>query len=146
MEDIILALDPGREKCGVAIVKKNLDILFKGITATSSLEALLKEKLLEFLPGAVILGSGTFSKSIRNQLSGILKEVNREKKLSITLKVIDEKHSTELARKKYFKDHKPRGFWSLIPVSLQVPPEPYDDYAAIVLAERYLKEGEGNLS
>lgn len=146
MEEVILALDPGREKCGIAVVKKNLDVLFKGITATSSLDVLLKEKFLEFLPEAVILGSGTFSKNVRNQVSGIIKKVNAEKKLSMTLKVIDEKHSTELARKKYFKDHKPRGLWRLVPVSLQVPPEPYDDYAAIVLAERYFKEGEGNPS
>ncbi|MCL5773187.1 MAG: pre-16S rRNA-processing nuclease YqgF [Firmicutes bacterium] len=146
MEDVILALDPGREKCGIAVANKNLYILFKGITATSALDVLLKEKLLEFLPEAVILGSGTFSKNVKNQVSGIIKQVNSEKKLSVTLKVIDEKHSTELARKKYFKDHRPRGLWRLVPVSLQVPPEPYDDYAAIVLAERYFKEGEGNPS
>jgi hypothetical protein len=52
--------------------------------------------------------------------------------------------STLVARQRYFHDHPPKGWRRLIPRSLQVPPVPYDDYAAVVLAEAYLALPEGS--
>ncbi|HKM17981.1 MAG TPA: pre-16S rRNA-processing nuclease YqgF, partial [Limnochordia bacterium] len=34
--------------------------------------------------------------------------------------------------------HPPRGWRRLLPVSLQTPPVPIDDYVAVILAQRYL--------
>jgi hypothetical protein len=52
---------------------------------------------------------------------------------------VNEKHSSERARLRYFKETPPRGIWRLIPITLQVPPVPIDDYAAVIVAEDYLE-------
>jgi hypothetical protein len=52
---------------------------------------------------------------------------------------VDEHLSSVEARSRYLDDHKPRGIARLIPKGMRTPPEPIDDYAAVVLAERYLK-------
>ena len=36
-------------------------------------------------------------------------------------------------------EHRPKGIARLIPKGMRTPPEPIDDYAAVILAERYLK-------
>ena len=54
--------------------------------------------------------------------------------------LVDERHTTELAKLRYFKEFPPRGLWKLVPIGLQTPPTCYDDFAAVVLAERYLEE------
>ena len=39
----------------------------------------------------------------------------------------------------------PRGWRRLLPVSMQMPPEPYDDYVAVILAQRFLRgDGKGS--
>jgi hypothetical protein len=79
---------------------------------------------------AVIVGSQTGSKHAFAILA----------RLGCHVEEVAERDSTLLARKRYFRDHPPRGWRKLVPLSLQVPPEPYDDYAAVILAEAYLQE------
>ena len=42
------------------------------------------------------------------------------------------------ARELYFREHPPRGWRRLVPTGLQLPPVPVDDYAAILIARRFL--------
>ena len=56
--------------------------------------------------------------------------------MEVTL--VDEHRSTEEARRRYFVDNPPSGWRRLMPRGLLTPPVPYDDYVAIILAERYL--------
>jgi hypothetical protein len=56
----------------------------------------------------------------------------------VPLRAVDEHGTTLRARARYFTDHPPRGWRRLIPRSLQTPPEPYDDYVAVLLAEAAL--------
>ena len=58
--------------------------------------------------------------------------------LGCEVRVVDETHSTERARLRYFKDHPPTGLRRFLPLSLLFPPELYDDYAAVVLAEDFI--------
>ena len=51
---------------------------------------------------------------------------------------IGEAHSTEEARRLYWKIHPPQGLRRLLPLGLQVPPVPLDGYAAVVQVRRYL--------
>lgn len=129
----ILAIDPGKNKSGIAVLERNSGIVFKGIFNFSSLKEELKKIIEAYRPEAVILGGGTYSKKNKQ----VIQEIS-----NLNLIIIDEKYTTQLAKFKYFKDHPPRGFWKIIPLSLQVPKEPYDDYAAIIIAEKYFKEFE----
>lgn len=123
------SVDPGKEKCGLAVVAKDLKVQFRKVVITAHIAEELNMVLETYAPQKILVGSGTFSKKVRELIRSVHEEIPR--------KVVDEKHSTEQARMKYFKENPPRGLWRLIPVTLQVPPEPYDDYAAVVLAEKY---------
>ena len=54
--------------------------------------------------------------------------------------VMDEYRTTEEARREYWKVHPPTGWRRLLPLTLQVPPVPVDDFAAVLLAQRYLEQ------
>jgi hypothetical protein len=127
----ILSIDPGREKCGVAIINNDKNVLFKSIIATARLRDTLKEMISEYSPETVIMGNGTFSKKVKP----LVEEVINHSPVIL----VDEKHSTERGKLLYYKENPPRGLWKLIPVTLQVPEEPYDDFAAIILALDYLE-------
>lgn len=125
---IVLAVDPGRRKCGLAVVSPT-GVMERSIVATEQLEAAIEQMFGRHSPGALVVGGSTGSKEVIKRLKRVL---------SLSPRVVDERYTTERARKRYFVDHPPRGIWKLIPLGLQVPPEPYDDYAAVVMAEEFL--------
>ncbi|MBI3893032.1 MAG: resolvase [Candidatus Wallbacteria bacterium] len=95
--------------------------------------ALLAAQAIERL----ILGDGTQSRAVASELtSGLGARLP-------PMERIDERDSTLDARGLYFADNPPRGIWRLFPLSMQVPGEPYDDYAALVLARRWLRGRKG---
>ena len=55
-------------------------------------------------------------------------------------KIQQHRKATELAKKAYWKAKPPRGWRRLLPVSMQVPPVPVDDFVAVILAQRYLAD------
>jgi len=135
VEDVILVIDPGKDKCGLAVVAGSLEVLFKKVIKTGEVVNELESAVAAWKPQKIVIGSGTFSRKIRETIKDIHAHIPRQ--------VIDEKYSTEQARRKYFQENPPRGLWRLIPTTMQVPKDPVDDYAAIVLAEKYFGTGKG---
>lgn len=131
-----MSLDPGKDKCGLAVVTDLLEVKYKKVVSTVNIEKELEDVLAAYSPEKILVGSGTFSRKIRERIRNMKKE--------LPLEVVDEKHSTEEARRKYFRENPPRGLWWFIPTTLQVPREPVDDYAAVVLAEKYFIEKKGS--
>jgi hypothetical protein len=87
-------------------------------------------RLLEAHPGAAVaLGDRTGARQIAADISA---------RCQVTAAFIAEHHSTLEGRRRYFQENPPRGWRRLLPLGLQTPPRPYDDYVAVVLAERYL--------
>lgn len=129
MSKTVIAIDPGNNKCGIAVVKAPKDLIFHGITATSEVEDYTNKLIKQFNISLILLGNATFSK----QIHGKLKNLNSNCKI----KIIDEKFSTQNAKKLYFIDNPPKGLWKLIPISLQTPKVPVDDYAALYIAIKY---------
>ncbi|MHB2019982.1 MAG: Holliday junction resolvase RuvX [Candidatus Xenobia bacterium] len=130
----VLAVDPGTRKCGLAVVSEQGELLTHEVVPTEAVVAHLEPLLTTHRPEVLLLGNGTAMKKVRRAIeaSGLL--------VGLAVKVVDERHTTELARERYFQDHPPRGLWKLIPRGLQVPNEPYDDYAAVILAEAWLRQ------
>ena len=126
----LLAVDPGKNKCGLAVLDPAGKILAREVVRREEFLIRVRQWLDEFRVESVIVGGSTGSK-----------EVVQELKAGCPLPplVVNERHTTERARLRYFQDHPPRGFWRLVPLGLQVPPVPVDDYAAVVIAEDYLK-------
>lgn len=137
MADCVVAVDPGREKCGVAVMSRADGSLWQGVIATEQLTEKIRQLTVKYGLTTLVLGDRTTSGKAKEALGALLIE---GKKLEIIN--VDEHHSTELARRYYWRKHPPRGLKRLIPVTMQVPPVPVDDYVAVILAERYFAEEE----
>jgi len=130
----VLAIDPGSSKCGMALAKRDeqgeLEILWRKISPRPEVLSNIEEALEVEAFNLVVVGSGTSSKDLIRQI--------REFMPGLGLLVVDEKDTTLQARERYW-EHTPRSGWRrLLPASLQVPPEPVDDFVALILAERVL--------
>jgi len=130
-EEIIIAIDPGTKKCGYAVVDSNLSILQREVISTEKIAKNIEDSLNIYKINRIILGNGTNYKQIEKKL--------REQFPQLKIILIEEDFSTLEARKKYFKAHPPRGIFKLIPLSLRVPPCHYDDFVAVLLAEKYFR-------
>jgi RNase H-fold protein (predicted Holliday junction resolvase) len=133
MNQTIISIDPGREKCGIAAVHRQKGILHKCIIETSALSTIVEEWVTKYQTKIVIMGNGTSSKEAKKLLENI--EINGEA-LHVTL--VDEYRTTDEGRRRYWRENPPQGLRRLIPVTMQTPPHPVDDYVAVILAERYL--------
>lgn len=125
----ILGIDPGRDKCGVAVLNSAGEVLFEKVIATEELSATVEKLSAQFDLKVVILGNGTTHKSAEKILEKFL-----------TVKIVDEKHTTEEARKLYWKKNPPTGWRKFLSTSMQVPPEPVDGVVAEILVKRFLSE------
>jgi RNase H-fold protein (predicted Holliday junction resolvase) len=123
----VLAIDPGRHKCGIA-VRGPAGVVARGIVRTDEIAGVAQSWAAVHRVEQVIVGNRTGSDVVLPHLAG----------LGVPVVSVEEWGTTLAARRRYFEDHPPRGWRRLLPLSLLVPPEPYDDYAAIVLAEVYL--------
>jgi len=128
----VLAIDPGRDKCGLAVV----DFFCGGATVrkrciVGPLEvpatATHLSQLYEITQ--LLLGDSTTSQRLAENLRQALPQME--------LHMVNEKGSTLAARTLYWAAHPPRGWRRMLPLSLQEPPEPVDDFAAVVLARRF---------
>jgi len=130
-EESILAVDPGTRKVGYAVLAHDGTVLAQGIAPNEGLAARFAGLAAEHLLAAVALGQGTNVRPVRLALEG----------LGLPIALVDERETTLRARELFFADHPPRGWRRLIPRSLQLPPRPIDDYAAILIGRRYLDSG-----
>lgn len=130
-KNCVMAIDPGKKKCGVAVVSPAGGILHREVIPREQFGETVQVIYRQHNPSPVLLGSSTGSKEIAELL---------EESMQVKAQLVDERHTTELARVRYFKEFPPKGLWKLIPLGLQTPPTCYDDFAAVVMAERYLEE------
>lgn len=131
MKNEILAIDPGREKTGIAILK-NSDVLEHKIINSEELVQTIKSLLEKYIIKTIIMGNGTSSKKKYDLL--------KREFMDRDIVLINEYRTTDEARKLYFQENPPKGWKKLIPLGMQVPPVPVDDYAAIVIGRKYLKD------
>ena len=133
MEPPILAIDPGREKCGVAVLEQGKNVLWHGVVPTAELMPISLGLLQQYAFRTVILGNQTFSGEIRQRLQPLL---DQEPVADIIF--VDERGTTEAARTRYWQACPPTGWRRFLPLGLLAPPCAIDDFAAIILGERFL--------
>jgi RNase H-fold protein (predicted Holliday junction resolvase) len=129
---MILAIDPGKDKCGLAALDRDGNVREKRILAREELSKSIPLYVAKYGISGLVVGQGHFGREIAKELSKL--------ELGISTVFVSEKDSTLEARKLFWKENKPKGFWRFIPTSLRVPPVPVDDYAAVILGKRYLKK------
>ena len=126
----LLAVDPGREKCGIAVVTLQREVLECGIIETPSLPLRLAHYVGRYGVVTVVLGDRTYAREVS--------ELIRSSGLNLEIVYVDEHRSSELGRLRFLQANPARGWRRLIPLGLRTPPRPYDDFVAVILAERYL--------
>ena len=129
---IVLGIDPGRDKCGLAVCEPGR-VLTRAIVPPAEVPRVVTGWAAEYGVDAIVVGGGTGSKEVMAALAGL-----RASGRLPALTAGEERDSTLDARRRYFEEHPPRGWRRFVPRSFQLPPEPYDDYAAAVIADRYL--------
>jgi len=123
----VLGLDPGTRKCGYALVTDGAPPAL-GIVPLEE----LRERLAALIAGTPVriaaIGRGTNAAEVAAVAAG----------LGLDVTLVDEYATTLRARARYFRDHPPRGWRRLIPIGMLLPERPVDDYAALLIAERFL--------
>ena len=126
---MFMGIDPGRDKCGVAVLNSAGDIKFQRVVPTEELDTVIKNLAASMQIETVILGDGTTHKSAAQKISAA----------GLKFQLVDEKHTTEEARRLYWIKNPPRGWRKFLPTSMQVPPEPVDAIVAEILVRRFLQ-------
>jgi len=128
----VLGIDPGTRKVGYAIAPDPTSApLALGIVPIDTLIDRVVPLISQHRVTAVALGHGTNADSLARSIAS----------LGLPVHVVDETDTTYRARALYFADNPPRGWRRLIPLGLQLPPRPIDDYAALLIARRYIRRG-----
>ncbi len=127
-----LGIDPGTRKCGYALMEAaGMQPVLLGIARIGQLESALQTIVAAHPIGVVALGRGTNSAHVATVVRA----------LGLRCVLVDERETTLLARGRFFRDHPPRGWKRLVPRGMLLPDRPIDDYAALLIAERYLSGG-----
>lgn len=129
----ILGIDPGSVKAGYALVDGSGNVLCAGIEPVASLLGKLREIVARQPVASLAIGRGTRSRDVADAL----------KELGLPAVFVDEYETSRRARELYFADNPPRGWRRLVPLGMQLPPRPIDDYAAILIARNLLARNPG---
>lgn len=129
----VLGIDPGVRKAGYALLDATGSVVLRGIEPVETLVARLEALLAVHAVVAMAIGAGTNSRALSARLSS----------LGVPIRLVDERDTTLRARSLYYAEN-PASFWQrLLPLGLRFPPRPIDDYAAELIARRFLAlEGE----
>lgn len=127
-QQTILGLDPGRDKCGVAVMRGR-QIIYQQIIDSDRAIATIQQLARQYDLNLIVMGNGTTSKDWQKLIES--------SSIALPVVTVDEKNSTVEARDRYWTMYPPQGLQRLIPLGLRVPPRPVDDIVAILLIERY---------
>ena len=106
MNDEILAIDPGREKTGIAILK-NSDVLEHEIINSEELVQIIKSLLEKYIIKTIVMGNGTSSKKKYDLL--------KREFIDRDIVLINEYRTTDEARNYIFKKIHLKVWKKLIP-------------------------------
>lgn len=132
MTNVILGFDPGRDKCGVAVMGKERQILYHQVVPSPEAIATIEQLCQQFGIETIVMGNQTTAKNWQQKIS-------RDLPIELPIVLVDERYSTLEARDRYWQMYPPKGLQRLIPQGMRQPPRPIDDIVAILLIERYWK-------
>jgi RNase H-fold protein (predicted Holliday junction resolvase) len=130
-QPMILGFDPGKDKCGVAVMGVDRQLYYHEVILSENAIASIEELRQRFPVSLLVMGDQTTSKRWKQKLQSELSE-------AINIILIDERYSTLEARDRYWQMYPPTGLTKLLPQGMRQPPRPIDDIVAILLIERYL--------
>ena len=132
-EDVLLAIDPGTSKIGIAILRSNGSVLDKRIIRKNeNPDSVLNEILGNYKPTTIVIGNGTGYEKIKQVIESITQS-------NIQVIIFDETDSTREARKNYFNRYNPlKRFFLTIGYLFGFSRIDLDDDVAVIIGKRYL--------
>jgi RNase H-fold protein (predicted Holliday junction resolvase) len=130
---MILGFDPGRDKCGIAVMDATGKIYAHRVVASDEAIAVIRELARQYSLQQVVMGNLTTARAWYEQLRG-------ELGADFPIEMVDERNSSLEARDRYWQMYPPQGVMRLLPRGMRLPPRPVDDIVAILLIERYLAQ------
>lgn len=130
-QPVILGFDPGRQKCGLAILGVDRVLRYHEVVASDTVVETIQALRQTFPISTIVMGNQTTSREWQQRLVDELVDAPR-------IMLVDERHSSLEARDRYWQMFPPKGLTGLLPQGLRTPPRPIDDIVAILLIERYL--------
>jgi RNase H-fold protein (predicted Holliday junction resolvase) len=128
---LILGFDPGRDKCGIAVVRQDLYLYEHEVVPAEAAITKIQTWMQQYSIHTLVMGNQTTAKQWQQRL---------EQALDVPINLIDERHSTLEARDRYWAMYPPKGLGRLVPQGMRDTPRPIDDIVAIILVERYLAQ------
>ncbi|NET01640.1 MAG: pre-16S rRNA-processing nuclease YqgF [Sphaerospermopsis sp. SIO1G1] len=134
----ILGFDPGRDKCGVAVMGLDRRLYYHQVITASEAIADISSIRQQYPISLIVMGDQTTAKKWEKRL-------NQELIPSLNIILVDERYTTLEARDRYWQMFPPTGLTKLLPKGMRQPPRPIDDIVAILLIERYLNRLTANI-
>lgn len=135
-QPVILGFDPGRQKCGLAVMAVDRKLHYHQVIASEATIVTIESLRKKYPISVLVMGDQTTAKQWKKEL-----EENLTQPLRIIL--VDERYSTLEARDRYWQMYPPTIVYRLIPKGMRPLPRPIDDIVAILLIERYLERLSG---
>jgi RNase H-fold protein (predicted Holliday junction resolvase) len=130
-EQIILGFDPGRDKCGIAVMGSDGQVDYHQVVPAAEAIATLDRLVQQYRVSLLVMGDRTTAKDWQQQINYSLPQPP-------PIVTVDEHYSSLEARDRYWQMYPPKGLTRLIPQGMRQPPRPVDDLVAIILIERYI--------
>ena len=131
---MILGFDPGRDKCGIAVMARDRTIVYQKVIPSPQAMATISTLCQQYPIEQIVLGNQTTSKMWLNQIKNLFSTD------LIAINLVDERNSSLEARDRYWQIYPPQGLAQFIPQGMRIPPRPVDDIVAILLIERFLQQ------
>ena len=133
----LLALDPGRDKIGAAVLSFKSEEKEKTIIKKEELLDHLEEVFSHYQIKDVVIGSGTGAEEVRKMIES--------KYPGLKISLVAEEYTTEEAQARYLKEKPMSNYEKLLRkiVSWKVQ-KALDDYAALIIGEKYLEKLDKN--
>lgn len=129
----VIGIDPGMRKAGYALLEITGTVVARGIEPIELLQPKLESLLATHSVAALAMGAGTNAGAVSAMLSN----------LGVPIRLVDERDTTLRARSLYYAENQAPFWQRFLPLGLRFPPRPIDDYAAELIARRFLAlEGE----
>lgn len=130
-ESVILGFDPGRDKCGVAVMGLDRQLQYHEVVSSSEAIATIEILYQKYPISLLVMGDQTTAKRWKQEIQEKLSPI-------VNIILVDERYSSLEARDRYWLMFPPKGLTKLLPKGMRTPPRPIDDIVAILLIERYL--------
>ena len=127
---MLLGFDPGKQKCGIAVMGLDRKLIFQAVIPSSEAIAKVANLLASYPISLMVMGDQTASKEWKTQMQSAFPDLR--------IITVDERYSSEEARQRFWQIYPAKGLMKLVPLGMRSPNRPIDDIVATILIERYL--------